>query len=872
MRRLIEQFKFQLSSMDSLNLQEWRELFSRMMIMVFAVGFPIVLAVTFPVYFREQQYGLMALDVMFWVYLLFLAFAKVRSYRFSALLFLILMYAILITFLVKLGPVYTRPAWLVVCPVFAVLSLGLPIALGAIAFNVLILLLIFVYTGSWIPSAFSFHSASFEVWGMFVINITLITLAVVIPIGFSLKRLDASLREVRKTHAELSEKTEKLKQAYASLEAEIEERKRVEAALRESEFRYRLHFENVTDVIYSIGMDFRIQDISPSVERVTGYKPGEIIGKNFWEAGLVAPEYKEEGISHIRLVLSEEKRDTTVIEFLAKDGRRIFGEVTSSPVYQNGQLIGLVGVARNITERRMAEKALKESEERYRAIVENSHDGVVILDDQHRVIFANKRFCEIIGYTCEEVEGSDFRRFLTGDSLKLVEERYLKRQRGEEVPTEYEIEFVTKTGEKRWFELRPTIVRGPGKRVRTIGLIMDVTARRRAEEERARLQAQLLQAQKMDAIGRLAGGVAHDFNNMLGVIIGHAEMALLKLEEKDPLYGEFKEILKAAHHSKDIAQQLLAFARKQTVSPKIIDLNETVEGTLKMIRRLTGEDIDLIWKPGSNLWPIRIDPMQLRQVLVNLCVNARDAIEGVGKMTIETQNVTLDETFGKGRPYYFKPGDYVMLAVSDSGCGIPHEVQERIFDPFFTTKGNGKGTGLGLSMVYGMVKQNKGYINVYSELGIGTTFKIYLPRQRMGMDRETLPEGREKVSRGHGQTVLLAEDEEAFLELLETILTNLGYQVLSAETPSSVIRIAKEHQGEIHLLITDVIMPEMNGKDLAKEVKTLRPRIKILYMSGYTADVIAHQGILEEGVNFIQKPFTMKGLAKKVASLLRQET
>ncbi len=869
MRGLVERFKSQFFLVDSLDLQEWRKLFSRMMIMVFALGFPVVLAVTFRIYAREHQYSLIALDVVFWFYLIFLAFAKVRSYRFSAFLFLILMYIIIITFLIKLGPTYTRPAWLVVCAVFAVFSLGLPVALGAVFLNAVILLLIYIGIGTWIPEWSGVYPSSFGIWVQFVINVTVVTLAAVVPIGYSLSKLEDSLRKVRKAHQDLSDKTEKLKKAYASLEMEVEERKKMEEALRKSEARYRLHFENVLDVIYFIDRDMKLRDVSPSAERVTGFKCKELLGKTFEESGIVAPEYVEKGVSHIRKILSGGQKDTQVIEFIGKDGRRIFGEVTSSPVYEDGKPIGVVGVARNITERKKAEDALRESEARYRVIVENSHDGILILDDQYRILFANQRLCDIVGCSCEEMLGTDFRDFLTGESRTLVAERYRKRQRGEEVPSQYEIEIETKTGEKRWFELRPTVVQDPEQGIRTIALIMDVTWRKKTEMERERLQAQLMQAQKMDAIGRLAGGVAHDFNNMLGVIIGHTELALMKLKRDDPLYGELEEIKKAADHSKEIVEQLLAFARKQTVSPKVIDLNEMVENMLKMLQRLIGEDIDLIWRPEPDLWRVRIDPMQIRQVLINLCVNARDAIDGIGKMVIETQNVMIDEAYGKRHPYVFSPGEYAMLAVSDNGCGMSREVLSKIFDPFFTTKGAEKGTGLGLSMVYGIVKQNAGFINVYSEPGQGTTFKIYLPRK--SEETEVIhheDQERDAVLEGKGEAILLVEDETVFLDLLKTILVKLGYRVLAAATPHEAIQIAENYQGEIQLMITDVIMPEMHGKDLAAIIQSLRPGLKLLFMSGYTANVIAHQGILEEGVNFIQKPFTMKDLSLKVGEIL----
>ncbi|MDP3478591.1 MAG: PocR ligand-binding domain-containing protein [Desulfoprunum sp.] len=392
--------------------------------------------------------------------------------------------------------------------------------------------------------------------------------------------------------------------------------------------------------------------------------------------------------------------------------------------------------------------------------------------------------------------------------------------------------------------------------------------RRAAQADRAILQSQLMQSQKMESVGRLAGGVAHDFNNMLGVILGHVEMAQDQVDPADPLFEDLNEVKKAAQRSADLTRQLLAFARKQTVSPKVLDLNETVEGLFKMLRRLIGEDIDLVWQPGTGLWQVKIDPSQVDQILANLTVNARDAIEGVGKITIETQNATLDDEYCTDH-IGFIPGSYVMLSISDDGCGMDPEVQEHIFEPFFTTKGVGQGTGLGLATIYGIVKQNGGFIYVYSEPGQGTTLRIYLPKhvgKALTPDRENLAE---MEQRGQ-ETILLVEDEPSILHLGKRMLEKLGYRVLAAATPGEALRLAEQNSGEIHLLLTDVVMPEMNGRDLARRLLSLYPDLKRLFMSGYTANVIAHHGVLDEGVHFIQKPFSKTELSVKVREALEK--
>ncbi|HVO40301.1 MAG TPA: ATP-binding protein, partial [Spirochaetia bacterium] len=383
------------------------------------------------------------------------------------------------------------------------------------------------------------------------------------------------------------------------------------------------------------------------------------------------------------------------------------------------------------------------------------------------------------------------------------------------------------------------------------------------------LESQLRQAQKMESIGRLAGGVAHDFNNMLQVISSYVEISLKHSRPGEKLFTNLQQISAAARRSADLTGQLLAFARRQAVNPRVLDLNEAVAGTLKMLRRLIGEDVDLVWKPGAAVGNVKIDPSQLDQVLANLAVNARDAIDGVGKLVIETGAVTLDETTVTEHPGS-TPGTYSSLSVSDSGRGMDREVLSHIFEPFYTTKETGRGTGLGLATVYGVVKQNSGFINVYSEPGMGTTFRIYLPIAD-GKALGKQAEGASVQTHGGNETILLVEDEEAILNLSRQLLQDLGYSVLASRTPDEAIRLARSNPSSVDLLITDVVMPQMNGRQLAASISTIAPRAKCLYMSGYTADVIAHQGLLDKGVNFIAKPFSMTDLASKIRAVLDEK-
>ena len=387
-----------------------------------------------------------------------------------------------------------------------------------------------------------------------------------------------------------------------------------------------------------------------------------------------------------------------------------------------------------------------------------------------------------------------------------------------------------------------------------------------SENKRKSLENQLIQAQRMESVGRLAGGVAHDYNNMLSVIIGYTEMAMGNVSDNDPLQDDLKEILKAAQRSTEITRQLLAFARKQNISPKALSLNDTVESMLKMLRRLIGEDINLSWIAGGGSSAVFMDPSQIDQILANLLVNAKDAIGGVGNITIETSRVFFDEEYCADHPG-FVCGDFISLVVSDDGCGMNKEVLNTLFEPFFTTKGLGKGTGLGLSMVYGIVKQNSGFINVYSEPGKGTTFRIYFPFYSAD-SIEVEAHDSAQIPLGRDETILIVEDEVSILKLAQKILEAGNYRVLTANNPNKALEIAKEQGGNIQLLITDVVMPEFNGRELANRMRAYSPKFKILFMSGYTANVIAHHGILDTGVNFIQKPFSKKEILTHVRKVL----
>ncbi len=513
---------------------------------------------------------------------------------------------------------------------------------------------------------------------------------------------------------------------------------------------------------------------------------------------------------------------------------------------------------------RQAFSALEQAEKKYRVLVENADESIVVVQGG-KIAFANTKSHQMLAVPADTLVSRSMLDYVHQAERAMVEERLAERIPGAAPAHRSEFRMVSSTGQTLWVELNVVMIDWKGAPA-TLNFLRDISQRKQAEEERAKLQSQLTQAKKMESIGRLAGGVAHDFNNMLQVILGHATLAMLDVPPGSPLNESLGEIEKSAKRSADLTRQLLTFARKQAIMPQVLALNEVIEGMLKMLRRLIGENIHLVWLPGDKLWPVSIDPSQVDQILANLCVNARDVILDSGRISIETINVTLDDTYTISNPDCL-PGEYVMLSVSDSGHGMDTETLAHVFEPFFTTKEVGQGTGLGLATVFGIVKQNRGLINVYSERDKGTTFKIYFPRGE-GTPLREIAIAR-PIESGH-ETVLIVEDEDSILRLAQMILSKHGYNVLIASTPQAAMELSASYQGPIHLLMTDVVMPGMNGKELKEQLKTQRRTMKYLFMSGYTADIIAHHGVLDSDVEFIQKPFTIQSLTEKVRQVLQK--
>jgi PAS domain S-box-containing protein len=834
---------------------------------------------------------------------------------------------------------------------------------------------------------------------------------------------------------------------------DITERKEAEKVLRESEERYRTLAESAEDVIFILDSEGHFQYINQFGAIQLEGDPGEIIGKS--SSQVFPPEVAEKQMLALKTVLESRKPFFHEINMVLPTGD-IYSDVRLVPILaQSGEVQSVMGIARDITEHKRAEGALRESEERFRELYDHAPVGYHEYDSKGRITRINRTDLEMLGYTAEEMIGQPVWEFNVGE--EIVRQQVLEKLAGSRPPGQnLERTYKRKDGTPLPVLVEDRLIRDENGRIKGIRVaIQDITERKRAEEslkeseenakrlaqenatmaeigriisstlnideiyqsfseevkkiisfdriviniintekntvknvymagkelqdrnvrdiyplegsgnaemvrtkstfliqtedfreyedrfpmllstfqagfrsimnvplfskgkvigglllrsykpyaytdkdvklaeriasqiagavanaqlyaeriqaeqEREALQEQLRQSQKVEAIGRLAGGVAHDFNNLLTVIKGYSQLTLAEMKAEDPFRENIEEIKKSADRASDLTRQLLAFSRRQIMEMRVLNLNTILQNLEKMLRRLIGEDIELTFLLGGNLRRVKVDPGQIEQVIINLSVNARDAMPKGGKLTIETANAVLDEEYAR-KHIAVKPGRYVMVSVSDTGMGMTPEVRERVFEPFFTTKERGRGTGLGLSTVYGIVKQSGGNIWIYSEPDRGTTFKIYLPQ----VD-EALEELREKVEtrelpRGI-ETVLIVEDDKEVRKLVARILENHGYKVLEASQGSEALPLSKEYKEQIHLMLADVVMPGLDGRELAERIKLLHPRMKVLYMSGYTENAITHHGILEKGMNYIQKPFTVDALTRKVREVLDEQ-
>jgi two-component system cell cycle sensor histidine kinase/response regulator CckA len=650
----------------------------------------------------------------------------------------------------------------------------------------------------------------------------------------------------------------------ASLDRErLEETRRAEDTLKRSEERFRSVVENAPEGIV-VHTNAVIRYANPAAVSILGAgQAEELLGRSLM--GYVHPSYHSAVEERIRL--SHQSGVPSPLmeqEWITADGKLVDVEVSAVPFVheqQNGALVFF----HDVTERKRAEEARRRTQALLQSVMEGTSDAVYVKDEEGRYLLANSSVTRAMGRPVEEIIGRDDLSLWppgVGEQIRAVDQAIMKERRTvtvEERVTLHDGSTAT------FFSAKGPMIDDRGNVVGLFGISRDVTEKNRIEQERARLQEQLQQSQKIESVGRLAGGVAHDFNNLLTVINGYASMLLGEVRQESAIHGALVEIEKAGSRAAELTRQLLAFSRKQLIEPKVLDLNRVVEDVTKMLRRLLGEDILVSTVLAPGLGRVLADSGQMHQLLMNLAVNARDAMPDGGKFIIETENVEVDAGYVAAHAES-RPGSYVQLTVTDDGVGMDQETRQRAFEPFFTTKAIGEGTGLGLSMVYGIVKQNEGWISLYSEPGRGTTFRIYLPR----VDRPEVPFSDESsaASLNGKETVLVVEDQDDVRKLTCAVLTRFGYKVLHAANGHEALQLCQRHDGKLDLLLTDVVMPEMTGRDLADRIVGLRPGIRVVYMSGYTGNLMAQKEVLESGAAYISKPFSPQGLATKLREVL----
>jgi two-component system cell cycle sensor histidine kinase/response regulator CckA len=632
----------------------------------------------------------------------------------------------------------------------------------------------------------------------------------------------------------------------------------VEEKLNQSEAGFRLLFMNNPQPMWVFDVQTnRFLEVNSAAVEHYGYSRDEFLRMRITD---IRPQEDVPRLLKDAAKARGGLRHAGVWRHLRKNGEVIDVEIASDHLTFAGQEAVLV-VARDITQQKKAEEALRQAEQKYRSMVEDAIVGIFQSSPEGRYLSVNPAMARMLGYDSpDELIASitDIGRQVYVDPRRRKEFGNLLEKQG--VVRNFECQVYRKDGSQMWFSANARAILKDGVVVSYEGMNEDIT-------ERKLLEGQLLQAQKMEAVGLLAGGVAHDFNNTLGVITGYGDLLQESLPEDDPARRYAEEIRKAAHRAATLTRQLLAFSRKQVIQPVVLDLNSVILDMDKMLRRLIGENIEIMIARDPSPARVKADPGQIEQILMNLAVNARDAMPQGGKIFINTADVQVDESYVR-RHRYFKPGRYVTLTFSDTGHGMDQETRARIFEPFFTTKEIGKGTGLGLSTVYGIVKQNEGYIRVYSEPGKGCTFKIFLPQVEENIQIPIAAPLPDTPARATG-TILVVEDEPALRTLVRNCLESHGYTVLEAGDGNAAMLAADQHPSPIHLLLTDVIMPGMSGHELANQLLARRPEVKVVYMSGYAGDLIAQYGVLDPATVLLEKPFSLQALLSKVHQALQ---
>jgi len=680
---------------------------------------------------------------------------------------------------------------------------------------------------------------------------------------FRHRRADGSIRVVEVISGPIQVRG---RQLLYSIVDDITERKRIEVALERSEAFQRAMIACSPVALYSIDPQGNVLTWNASAERIFGWKADEVVGRPL----PIVPDDKQAEFSRLHgCLMAGQNFSNLQLVRLRKDGSPVDCSLSTAPILDDGgAVIGIMGAVEDITERKRAEEALRASEQRFRLLVESAPDTVFV-QTEGNFSYLNQAGARLFGAAAPaDLIGRPVLERLHPDFRQAVSERMYRLNRKQSTAPRQDEVFLRLDGGPVHVEVTAVPIHFAGSDGALV-FARDTTEIIQARLQQNYLEEQLHQAQKLESVGRLAGGVAHDFNNLLSVILGFSEMVLEGVGRDHPHHDPLRAIHEAAQRARDLTRQLLAFSRKQLLEIKVVDINRVVAGFKRLLGRLIGEDIVLKLALASQSLTVKADAAQLEQVLMNLAVNARDAMAEGGTLTIETAAVALDNAYTANKPG-LTPGDYAMIRVSDTGCGMHPDILSRIFEPFFTTKDKEKGTGLGLATTYGIVKQHEGGIWAHSEPGRGTTFKVYLPLCSEAVAAVEVQAVPHEDDGAGAATVLVVEDDAAVRRLAVDILRRGGYRVIDSDSVEDAVRRAAGHDGPLHLVLTDVVMPGMKGPEVYARICAHHPEARVLYMSGYTENVIAHRGVLQANVAFIQKPFSVVGLLEKIGQLLRR--
>ncbi len=878
--------RYRIISANPVDLATLRNRLIDLLAIIFVVIFPISLIINIPIFISREQYIPIIIDVVLWVLLLIRTMVPSLGYRIRNIIWLIILYGMTISFLVILGPAYARIAWLILCMSMAAIFYGTRAALAAAVFNALLLVTLYLIFDDYNPVWVSVHRDGLMHWILFVINLTLISLCIGLPSGFLISHLEKSLKNERLTEEEQVATLEELEAAMEELqatnqeyEAQNEELIRSEQELMAKETFIRRIVENAPAVIFRISLTTgELEYASPGSINLTGYTLNETrTGKNLFKK-VVPDEWKDTLKTYWQDLTKGDPGDAIRYPIIHKSGELRWIEQRNVLLRDEaGTPVGVEGFCTDITMQVEMEEALRQSEEKYRNLVENINEVIYSVDSTGVFTYISHAITRLGEYTPADLVGKNFLSFIHPDDLDRITNRFVELSDNIRTPLEYRI--MTKSGRFRWVMSysNPIVVGGEFQGVN--GIITDIHDRKEAEAERERVQNQLVQAQKMEAVGTLAGGLAHDFNNMLGGIMGSLDLVSIFLKKEELTQGDaimnyIETALNSSHRAADLTRRLLTLSRKKELNLAPVDVGKSLTNVLNICRGSFPKSVKLDFQTGGGELHIQADATQVEQVLINLCLNASHAMTTM-RPEGEKQGGTLrvlggpyrcDQEFCTLHPEAQPDTNYVRIQVCDTGVGMDTETKKRIFEPFFTTKQKDAGTGLGLAMAYGIIKQHQGFIEVYSEPGSGSTFTIYMPKMGEAAGEQAV-EKKNGIVQGRG-LILVVDDEEAILRVAAGMLGQFGYEVLTAKNAALGIDLYRKEHGRISAVILDLSMPGMSGLEAYDRMKEINPGIRALLTSGLMEDEHMARS-REKGIRgFVQKPYSAEELSRKIKEII----